>query len=88
MLPQAKPVDLTQPSPVLGGEGASRPCRWPYCSRAESTTADCRCPTHIGNGWFGGFLPATVFVIAAATGNIYSGLWYPVGIAVMSLIIE
>ena len=44
-------------------------------------------PYHIGNGWFGGFLPATVFAIAAATGNIYSGLWYPVGIAVMSLII-
>ena len=34
-----------------------------------------------------GFLPATVFAIVAATGNIYSGLWYPVGIAVMSLII-
>jgi Sugar (and other) transporter len=44
-------------------------------------------PYHIGNGWFGGFLPATVFAIVAATGNIYSGLWYPVGIAVMSLII-
>ena len=44
-------------------------------------------PYHIGNGWFGGFLPATVFAIAAATGNIYSGLWYPVGIAVMSLVI-
>ena len=35
-------------------------------------------PYHIGNGWFGGFLPATVFAIAAATGNIYSGLWYPI----------
>ncbi len=35
-------------------------------------------PYHIGNGWFGGFLPATVFAIVAATGNIYSGLWYPV----------
>src|SRR3954454_23952706 len=44
-------------------------------------------PYHIGNGSFGGFLPATVFAIAASTGNIYSGLWYPVGIAVMSLII-
>ena len=44
-------------------------------------------PYHIGNGWFGGFLPATVFAIVAATGNIYSGLWYPVGVAVMSLII-
>jgi hypothetical protein len=41
----------------------------------------------IGNGWFGGFLPAAVFAIVAATGNIYSGLWYPVGIALMSLVI-
>jgi MFS family permease len=44
-------------------------------------------PYHIGNGWFGGFLPATVFAIVAATGNIYSGLWYPIVIAVMSLFI-
>jgi len=44
-------------------------------------------PYHIGNGWFGGFLPATVFAIVAATGNIYSGLWYPVGVAAMSFII-
>jgi MFS family permease len=44
-------------------------------------------PYHIGNGWFGGFLPATAFAIATWTGNIYSGLWYPVGVAVMSLII-
>ena len=44
-------------------------------------------PYHIGNGWFGGFLPATVFAIVAATGNIYSGLWYPVIVAVMSLIV-
>ncbi|MGE3149983.1 MAG: MFS transporter, partial [Pseudorhodoplanes sp.] len=44
-------------------------------------------PYHIGNGWFGGFLPATVFAIVAATGNIYSGLWYPIIVAVMSLVI-
>ena len=44
-------------------------------------------PYHIGNGWFGGFLPALAFAIAAWTGNIYSGLWYPVGIAAMSLVI-
>ena len=44
-------------------------------------------PYHIGNGWFGGFLPATVFAIVAATGNIYSGLWYPVGIAAMSFFV-
>ena len=44
-------------------------------------------PYHIGNGWFGGFLPATVFAIVAATGNIYSGLWYPIVIAAMSFIV-
>jgi MFS family permease len=44
-------------------------------------------PYHIGNGWFGGFLPTTSFAIVAATGNIYYGLWYPIGIAVMTLII-
>jgi MFS family permease len=44
-------------------------------------------PYHIGNGWFGGFLPATVFAIVAATGDIYSGLWYPVVIAAMSFIV-
>jgi MFS family permease len=38
-------------------------------------------PYHIGNGWFGGFLPTTAFAIVAATGNIYSGLWYPVIVA-------
>jgi MFS family permease len=44
-------------------------------------------PYHIGNGWFGGFLPATVFAIVAATGNIYSGLWYPIVIAAMSFFV-
>ncbi|HZQ12569.1 MAG TPA: MFS transporter [Pseudolabrys sp.] len=44
-------------------------------------------PYHIGNGWFGGFLPATVFAIVAATGNIYSGLWYPIVVAAMSFIV-
>ncbi len=44
-------------------------------------------PYHIGNGWFGGFLPTTSFAIVAATGNIYYGLWYPIGVAVMTLII-
>ena len=44
-------------------------------------------PYHIGNGWFGGFLPATVFAIVAATGNIYSGLWYPIIIAAMSFMV-
>jgi MFS family permease len=44
-------------------------------------------PYHIGNGWFGGFLPTTAFAIVAATGNIYDGLWYPIVIAAMTFII-
>jgi MFS family permease len=44
-------------------------------------------PYHIGNGWFGGFLPAIAFAIVAATGNIYDGLWYPIAIAGMTLVI-
>jgi MFS family permease len=44
-------------------------------------------PYHIGNGWFGGFLPVTSFAIVAATGNIYNGLWYPIIVAVMTAII-
>ena len=38
-------------------------------------------PYHIGNGWFGGLLPATAFAIVAQTGNMYNGLWYPIIIA-------
>ncbi len=44
-------------------------------------------PYHIGNGWFGGLLPATSFAIVAATGNIYSGLWYPVCVAAATVVI-
>ena len=44
-------------------------------------------PYHIGNGWFGGFLPTTAFAMVAATGNIYYGLWYPIAIAVLTLIV-
>jgi MFS family permease len=44
-------------------------------------------PYHIGNGWFGGFLPAIVFAMQAAGGNIYFGLWYPIVIASMTFII-
>ena len=44
-------------------------------------------PYHIGNGWFGGLLPATAVAIVAQTGNMYSGLWYPIIIAAMTLII-
>jgi MFS family permease len=44
-------------------------------------------PYHIGNGWFGGFLPTTSFAIVAATGDIYAGLWYPVVIALVTVVI-
>ena len=44
-------------------------------------------PYHIGNGWFGGLLPATSFAIVAATGDIYSGLWYPVIVAAATVVI-
>ncbi len=44
-------------------------------------------PYHIGNGWFGGFLPTIAFAMVAATGDIYYGLWYPIVISVMTFII-
>ena len=44
-------------------------------------------PYHIGNGWFGGLLPTTAFAIVASTGNMYNGLWYPIVIAGMTLVI-
>jgi hypothetical protein len=44
-------------------------------------------PYHVGNGWFGGFLPTTAFAIVAATGNIYAGLWYPVVVAVATVVL-
>ncbi|MGQ0558302.1 MAG: MFS transporter [Sphingosinicella sp.] len=44
-------------------------------------------PYHIGNGWFGGFLPPIAFAMVAASGNIYSGLWYPVLVAVLTVIV-
>ncbi|MBV9878929.1 MAG: MFS transporter [Gemmatirosa sp.] len=44
-------------------------------------------PYHIGNGWFGGFLPTTAFAIVAATGDLYSGLWYPIIVALITLVV-
>jgi MFS family permease len=44
-------------------------------------------PYHIGNGWFGGMLPLLATALVAVTGNIYNGLWYPVIVALMSLVI-
>jgi hypothetical protein len=44
-------------------------------------------PYHIGNGWFGGLLPATAFAMSAAQGDIYYGLWYPIVFAGITLVI-
>jgi len=44
-------------------------------------------PYHIGNGWFGGFLPTIAFAMVAATGDIYAGLWYPIGVALLTLVV-
>ena len=44
-------------------------------------------PYHIGNGWFGGLLPATSFAMVAATGDIYYGLWYPIIFAMMTFVV-
>jgi MFS family permease len=44
-------------------------------------------PYHIGNGWFGGFLPTVAFAMVAATGDIYYGLWYPIVVAAITLVI-
>ncbi len=44
-------------------------------------------PYHIGNGWFGGLLPSISFALVAQKGNIYSGLWYPVIIALVTFVI-
>ena len=44
-------------------------------------------PYHIGNGWFGGMLPLTATAMVAATGDIYYGLWYPIVVALMTVVI-
>jgi hypothetical protein len=44
-------------------------------------------PYHIGNGWFGGFLPTTAFAMVAATGDIYYGLWYPIVVAGITVVV-
>ena len=44
-------------------------------------------PYHIGNGWFGGLLPTTAFAIVAQTGNMYNGLWYPIIIAGITVVV-
>ena len=44
-------------------------------------------PYHIGNGWFGGLMPATAFAMVAQTGDVFYGLWYPIAIALMTVVI-
>ena len=44
-------------------------------------------PYHIGNGWFGGLMPATAFAMIAQTGDVFYGLWYPIVIAVVCAVI-
>jgi hypothetical protein len=44
-------------------------------------------PYHIGNGWFGGMLPLTATAMVAATGDIYYGLWYPIVVAALTVVI-
>jgi hypothetical protein len=44
-------------------------------------------PYHIGNGWFGGLMPATAFAMIAQTGDVYYGLWYPMVIALATVVI-
>ena len=44
-------------------------------------------PYHIGNGWFGGMLPLLATAVVAWTGNIYAGLYYPIGVALMTVIV-
>ncbi len=44
-------------------------------------------PYHVGNGWFGGFLPTVSFALVALTGDIYYGLWYPIVVAVATALI-
>jgi len=44
-------------------------------------------PYHIGNGWFGGLLPLLATAMVAKAGNIYYGLWYPVSVAVLTVVV-
>ncbi|MEY3661255.1 MAG: hypothetical protein RLZZ169_2081, partial [Pseudomonadota bacterium] len=44
-------------------------------------------PYHIGNGWFGGFLPTVAFALVAWTGDMYYGLWYPIVVALLTAVI-
>jgi hypothetical protein len=44
-------------------------------------------PYHLGSGWVGGLLPVTAFAIVSASGDLYAGLWYPVGFCAAAVVI-
>lgn len=44
-------------------------------------------PYHIGNGWFGGMLPLLATAIVAARGDVYAGLWYPIVVAILTVVV-
>jgi MFS family permease len=54
----------------------------PSTRQASMTFAD-----QVGNGWFGGLLPLGAMALAAASGDIYQGLWYPIGVSVMTVLV-
>jgi hypothetical protein len=65
--------------------GRLRLCLRNYSQRIRYTSMSL--PYHIGNGWFGGFLPTVAFAIVAATGNIFSGLWYPLTLTASTFLV-
>src|SRR5262249_62284430 len=56
-------------------------------SPTKTRYASMSLPYHIGNGWFGGMLPLLATAVVAAQGDIYAGLWYPIMVAVMTLVV-
>jgi hypothetical protein len=55
--------------------------------RVNAVVPELSLPYHIGNGWFGGLLPATGLAIVAQTGNMYNGLWYPIIFAAITFVV-
>ncbi|WP_395408745.1 MFS transporter [Pseudoduganella sp. UC29_106] len=45
-------------------------------------------PYHIGNGWFGGFMPTMAFALVATTGDMYAGIWYPIIFAAIAFVVS
>jgi hypothetical protein len=74
---------------ALPSSGRSCPPSWSRCRPAPTRIryTSMSLPYHVGNGWFGGLLPATVFAMNAQSGSIYFGLWYPIVIAAATAVI-